>query len=177
MSSKTNRNGEKAADRGNKALRHDVVKLLKTQDAAYLRTMIQQTKSVRTKLEQELALSQSVGVPQHLAGSSEREPHTSESHVIFVDSLEEQKSWKPSQSAAVAAPTGASASLKDTRAERKRWKKRCESKESLVEALKRRERDLEAAERELELQRARMGNAIGGTTKAGKKFKARERKR
>ncbi len=44
-------------------------------------------------------------------------------------------------------------------------------------ALKTREKDLVDAENELELQRAKMSNSIGGVTKAGVKWKPRERKR
>ena len=47
----------------------------------------------------------------------------------------------------------------------------------LLEAIKRRERELVTAEQELDLQRAKMSNSIGGLNKKGVKFKIRERKR
>jgi len=46
-----------------------------------------------------------------------------------------------------------------------------------LRALKRRERELTTALRELEMQRARMSNSIGGTNKDNVKYKVRARKR
>jgi U3 small nucleolar RNA-associated protein 11 len=48
---------------------------------------------------------------------------------------------------------------------------------SRLRALKKRESELVAAEEELELQRAKMNNTVGGVNKNGVKFKIRERKR
>ena len=48
---------------------------------------------------------------------------------------------------------------------------------SRLRALKKRESELVAAEEELELQRAKMNNTVGGVNKNGVKFKVRERKR
>ena len=50
MSTKT-RKGQIIADRGNKALSQDTVRLLKTQDARYLRTMAQVEGNKRRRLE------------------------------------------------------------------------------------------------------------------------------
>jgi U3 small nucleolar RNA-associated protein 11 len=46
-----------------------------------------------------------------------------------------------------------------------------------LQAIKKRERELVAAEAELELQRAKINNTVGGVNKDGVKFKIRERKR
>jgi U3 small nucleolar RNA-associated protein 11 len=46
-----------------------------------------------------------------------------------------------------------------------------------LEAVKKRERDLMVVEEELENQRAKMQNTVGGVNKNGVKFKIRERKR
>jgi U3 small nucleolar RNA-associated protein 11 len=46
-----------------------------------------------------------------------------------------------------------------------------------LEALKDRERDLSVALSQLQHQRARMNNTVGGVNKEGVKFKVRERKR
>ena len=43
--------------------------------------------------------------------------------------------------------------------------------------VKKKERELAAAEEELEKQRAKMSNSVGGVNKNGVKFKIRERKR
>jgi U3 small nucleolar RNA-associated protein 11 len=52
-----------------------------------------------------------------------------------------------------------------------------EVRRDLWDAVRQREENLAQADQELELQRAKMSNSIGGVTKQGKKFKIRERKR
>jgi len=47
----------------------------------------------------------------------------------------------------------------------------------MLQALKKREQELTAGLQELNLQRAKMSNSIGGVNKNGVKFKMRERKR
>lgn len=60
---------------------------------------------------------------------------------------------------------------------RKQHKKDQDSRRAKLAALKAREKDLIGAENELELQRAKMSNSVGGVTKAGVKWKVRERKK
>lgn len=60
------------------------------------------------------------------------------------------------------------------RKDRERAQSRTESK---LQAAKKRERELAAAEEELDAQRAKMNNTVGGVNKNGVKFKIRERKR
>lgn len=66
---------------------------------------------------------------------------------------------------------------KNERRLQKLRKRAQEGRLSRLKLLKIREKELLAAERELELQRARMSNSIGGVTKAGFKWKVRERKK
>ncbi len=68
------------------------------------------------------------------------------------------------------------ASKKD-KLQSKLHRKEQNARRAKLAALKTRERDLVDAEYELELQRAKMSNSIGGVTKAGVKWKPRERKR
>jgi hypothetical protein len=150
MSSKT-KDGIRLGDRGNKALSHDVVLLLKTQDAGYLRTVLQQTRLERRRLENAVKLTAG------LQGASV-EP----SRKVFVDSAEEQLAH-----AAQGADVGLDGSEDASAAEQ----------EKRLEALITREKELVLAERELELQRGKMSNSVGGVNKKGVKFKARERKR
>jgi Utp11 protein len=150
MSSKT-KDGIRLGDRGNKALSHDVVLLLKTQDAGYLRTVLQQTRLERRRLENAVKLTSG------LQGAS-IEP----SRKVFVDSAEEQLAY-----AAQGADVGLDGSEDASAAEQ----------EKRLEALITREKELVLAERELELQRGKMSNSVGGVNKKGVKFKARERKR
>ncbi|KAL8660115.1 MAG: hypothetical protein Q9202_006800 [Teloschistes flavicans] len=88
LSSKTDRYGRKIQDRGNPTLSQDAVKLLKTQDAGYLKTMIQQTRKKRQKMEQEYLMSQSENIPLAEGDEEARDNQ----HVKFVASPEEQHS-------------------------------------------------------------------------------------
>ncbi|KAF2091138.1 U3 small nucleolar RNA-associated protein 11 [Saccharata proteae CBS 121410] len=72
---------------------------------------------------------------------------------------------------------GEKTALKEERALRKRREKEQGSRRLKLEALKKKEQDLMIAEEELEAQRARMSNNVGGVNKNGVKFKVRERKR
>jgi len=212
LSSKTDKHGRKIADRGNKALSTEAVKLLKTQDAGYLRTMGQKTRRAREKVEMEYVLGDGMGKVNVVGGESRR---TAEK-VVFVGSKEEQRRYatdgkraepegqgledidteemmmindqeevhdtlddlpplQPKQSKTLL--EAQEAALRKQRALRKQHKRDQETRRSKLEALKTRERDLFAAERELEVQRAKMSSSIGGVTKAGLKWKVRERKR
>ncbi|KAL8762982.1 MAG: hypothetical protein Q9184_001132 [Pyrenodesmia sp. 2 TL-2023] len=87
LNSKTDRHGRNIKDRGNATLSHDAVKLLKTQDAGYLKTVIQQTRRSRERVEQSFQLSNGEGVLVPGRGDG----GTSGQHVIFAGSPEEQQ--------------------------------------------------------------------------------------
>ena len=216
MSGRTN-GGKKVTDRGNKALSVDAVKLLKTQDAGYLKTVAQQTRKVREKLEQGIFLGHGRDVRQNMSLLKGHRNSKDPEHIMFVENKEEQQKFElidvcKAGSKTLPQPTPKNGesdnqSLKseeeieaedkavnkrlstkkrlEARAEisriksalRKRRKREQESRKAKLEALKVREQDLMAAERELELQRAKMSSSVGGVTKAGVKWKVRERKR
>jgi len=91
MSSKTHNGGQKLADRGNKPLSQEAVKLLKTQDAGYLRTMAQRARKERVRLEKDYVLGEGKGVQvlgQSVKGAVGQ-------HTVFVESKEEQRSFDP----------------------------------------------------------------------------------
>lgn len=67
--------------------------------------------------------------------------------------------------------------LKREKALRKQQRKEQNARRSKLAALSAREKDLIEAENELDLQRAKMSNSVGGTTKSGLKWKVRERKK
>lgn len=214
MSSKTHNGGQKLADRGSKALSQDAVKLLKTQDAGYLRTMAQRTRKERERLEEGYILGEWDGVRVLGGKSSGSDGH----HTVYVESTVEQTSFDPAQFFDTTAEgldkkynrprvqqqvfSDSDREVEDLLAQpkkefrkpgtiqgpedqarrekqaiRKRHKREQEVRKSKLEALKVRESDLVAAEQALELQRAKMSNSIGGFTKAGVKWKARERKK
>lgn len=222
--------GQKVADRGNPVLSHDAVKLLKTQDAGYLKTMAQATRKKRERLEEEIWVQEGV---KGLEGQDGRR------HVVFVESREEQKNVietskgskaddnddhddvddgtlsipprsrarkaleimcglsrpcradenhitgsendqsQPGQrrSDKTGNQKGDLSTHKNERRLQKLRKRAQEGRLSRLKLLKIREKELLAAERELELQRARMSNSIGGVNKAGFKWKVRERKK
>ena len=188
-------------------LSQEAVKLLKTQDSGYLRTMLQKTRRALEKLEQEFILSEGRGA--ELLGSSSSPVQGQ--HVVFVGSREEQKQCLREKAIAnpndvEQGPNGhserdeldpaekslASSTLRKSKSRRalereelvkkeetilrKKHKKEQEARRSKLAALKAREKDLMDAENELELQRAKMSNNVGGVNKAGLKWKVRERK-
>ena len=203
-------------DRGNPVLSHDAVKLLKTQDAGYLKTMAQKTRRAREKLEHEFVLREGKGaeILRHEESQDEQQ------HIIFTVSRDEQKQFNPEAyfgtttaglnrrfnrpkpksndliegeeeeeevaSLAEQQRDGWKAhrlaerealAVKEARILRKKYKREQEARRSQLKALKMREKDLLGAEQELELQQAKMSNSVGGVTKAGVKWKIRERKR
>ena len=213
MSSSVDSKGRKVADRGNEALSMDVVKLLKTQDAAYIRTMLQQVRRERQKLEERLILEEQGEVRALKDGENAR----TGKHRVFVENTEEQEDFDIDTwfGEGKALPSASKPELpadhKDTSEEddgdeepglqlqkkslsakkqreqeeaAKKLKKfektrsRAQSRTAFrLQMVKKKERELVAAEEELEKQRAKMNSSVGGVNKNGVKFKIRERKR
>jgi U3 small nucleolar RNA-associated protein 11 len=208
LSSGVDRQGRKVADRGNKSLSMEVVKLLKTQDAGYIRTMLQMARKEREELEQKLVMEEQGEVRAVRDGAKARRGK----HRVFVNNEEEQEDFDPDswfgQGKALPERTGSphadeledddsedeqvrvqhktmskkqieaeETARKEARKFRKDRERAQERTTSKLRALKKRESELVAAEEELELQRAKMNNTVGGVNKNGVKFKVRERKR
>ncbi|KAL8952857.1 MAG: hypothetical protein Q9222_001249 [Ikaeria aurantiellina] len=209
LSSKTDRHGRRIKDRGNPSLSQDAVKLLKTQDAGYLRTMMQKTRKECQKVEEECFLQKS-GIIQVAGG---QDVSRRGEHVVFVESGEQQRSLCVERDENDISLPGdvvrqqhtSSGNKKDVlqsfgqmpidsrqmkrqeleellaskreKAFRKRRKRERQSQQSRLNALKARGKDLLAVEQQLDLQRAKMNNSIGGTNKAGVGWKVRERKK
>jgi hypothetical protein len=209
MSSKVDKQGRKVADRGNQALSMDVVKLLKTQDAGYIRTMLQMVRKEREELEKKLTLEEG-----EVRALRDGERTKQGKHRVYVEDEEEQRDFDadtwfgrgeemPGRHA-MEIPRFEGYSEEDEENEevpsqqKNLSKKQIEAQElarrekrsfnksrdqaqsrtaSKLQAIKRREQDLAAAEEELELQRAKMNSTVGGVNKHGVKFKVRERKR
>ena len=197
------RQGLKLGDRGNPILSQDVVKLLKTQDAGYLKTMLQMTRRAREKMEEEFVLQEGKAIEASASLSQ-----GDRQHIVFVDNQEEQAQFVPGNkyilstrdnplkqseeeendgdmtlNETLQAPKSRRevdreelALKKNSLLGRQRQKEQ-ESRRSKIAALKARETDLITAENELELQRARMSNSVGGVTSTGVKWKVRERKK
>ena len=67
--------------------------------------------------------------------------------------------------------------LVEVRRARKLRKRAAEARENKLVALRKQFAEIEAAEREVDWQRSKMDNSVGGTNKNGIKWKIRERKR
>ena len=209
MLSSQSKQGRKLTDRQNPVLGQDVVKLLKTQDAGYVTTMLQKTKCARARLEQEVILSKGQGA-ELLGPLSGLERGR---HKVFVNSREEQRMYNSADKVAFSPdstkylgilstneeeddsnakppayfPKDAPKScriaqrqelaLKQEKLLRKHGRKEQDVRKLKLAALNAREKDLVQAKTELDLQRAKMGNSVGGTTKVGVKWKVRERKK
>ena len=190
-------------------LDQDVVKLLKTQDAGYVATMLQKTKRSQARLEQDFVLIDGKGVGLLSAISSQRNG----SHVIFVDNTEQQRQYRPEnetasqrdstkrvkdpstnmeeydsdglpcirlpQEPSVASRAGECDELasKQDNVLRKYRKKKQDARKSKLATMNAREKDLIKAKNELDIQRAKMSNTVGGSTRVGVKWKVRERKK
>jgi U3 small nucleolar RNA-associated protein 11 len=179
MSSRT-MDGVRLGDRGNKALSQDVVLLLKTQDAGYLRTVLQQTRLERRSLERSLKLTTSLQGPSVEVLGSESQP----SRKIFVNSAEEQFANATKSTARINVEDGGAGSGSaiqdedvDLNLELANSAADQESRLRRLKALITREEELTRAERELEFQRGKMSNNLGGMNENGVKYKVRERKK
>lgn len=67
--------------------------------------------------------------------------------------------------------------LQEARRARKLRKRAVEARQNKLTALRKQFAEIQAAEREVDWQRAKMDNSVGGTNKNGVKWKIRERKR
>lgn len=209
MSSKVDKQGRKVADRGNEALSMDVVKLLKTQDAGYIRTMLQMVRKERQELEQKLVVEE-----DEVRALRDGARTKNGKHRVYVDDEEEQQSFDaeswfgrgqsmPDRTSPTEDLQFEGYSEEDEEEEvatrpKTMTKKQIEAQELAkrqkrafnktrdqaqsrtayrLEMIKKREKELAAAEEELEFQRAKMNNTVGGVNKNGVKFKVRERKR
>ena len=202
MLSSKSKGGRKIADRGNPVLSHDAVKLLKTQDSGYLQIMIQKTRKARERLEGEFVLKQGgerEGVEVDLFGGKSGKGKK----IVFVADESEQRRRVEDKNGGrtlekeegvgdeemeaggifPTAPKSRKAIEKEEKLRkeavllRKKHRKEQNARRTKLEALKVREKDLRDAENELELQRAKMSNTVGGVNRNGVKWKQRERKK
>ncbi|KAI4727336.1 U3 small nucleolar RNA-associated protein 11 [Aureobasidium sp. EXF-10728] len=180
----------------------DVVKLLKTQDAGYLQTVLQQTRRAREKIEKQAVLM-TTGVDA--SSVSKRKVFDDNGDLIEkptaqpdfdddddmdldlddladlgdLDGLDDLDGIGGDGSGSEDGKsedeeTGLS---KEEIRQRRKKRRAQEVLQNHLEALKDRERDLSLALSQLQHQRARMNNTVGGVNKEGVKFKVRERKR
>lgn len=225
LSDQTARQGKHGA-RGSEAssLSHDTVKLLKTQDAGYLRTVGERVRREVERLEQEVQLqdgmAQTLGEGQSQNGQKHEDDEDFDDlldgaakrrKIIFAESQEDQKKLggllddsedeemndddeddeeddsfgkrqqqqqeKTSKQPSKKQLEAERLALSQKRAAKKLKQRATQGRIKKLAALKKQYAEITTAERQLELQRARMTNSIGGVNKNGVKWKVKERKR
>merc|ERR1712144_64297 len=161
-----NRTGTVNGDRGNEALSQEAVRLFKTQDLGYVRTM-------RNK-----ALKEVEGLERRAVGIK-----GAGKKVVFVDDEEEQRlkveSADPDVDDEESEADGGESDDIEAKNFRKMQRKEADKLETRLNMARERLDVLTETEQALELQRARMAKSptVGGVTKKGVKFKVRQRKR
>ena len=177
---KVAKRGQENAGGGGRVLSGEVVKLMKTQDVGYLRTVLQQTRRERGKVEEEVVggdVGVSVEVPQpgsrRVVFGSDDEDVPTQSLPAELKKNDESDDWRSENTDIV--EEGLDAGELSPKAQQKRHQQ--EVRRRKLQALKDREQDLSTALQGAEEQRARMSGSMGGTSKRGAKFKIRQRKR
>nr|POE59088.1 u3 small nucleolar rna-associated protein 11 [Quercus suber] len=187
MVNSSSEGGRKRArrDEGNggqgNGLSHDVVRLMKTQDAGYLRTVLQHARAERKVVEEEVTTQMEIRRQGSMGkrmvfgedGVVATLPETvGKGHMDFDDEDDAFEDLESDEDGLELddAP-------KDETEDDKKKRHRLEVDIRKLRALKEREEQLSIALRELEDQRARMNGTVGGVNKHGVKFKVRQRKK
>lgn len=192
MSDKSKRQGRHGERDGKESqLSHEALKLLKTQDAGYLRVVGERARRELEQVEKEVKLQE--GMEDVADKSSGRGKN---GKIVFVDDKDEQRQIAADRKANDDSDEEEEVEAKgvqrkkskkeieaeklaflELRAARKLKKRADEVRRNKLEALQKRHEDIRAAEQELGWQRARMENSVGGVNKNGVKWKIRERKK
>ncbi|KAI2614910.1 U3 small nucleolar RNA-associated protein 11 [Hypoxylon sp. NC1633] len=183
-------------DRGNKVLDMDTVRLLKTQDVGYVRTVRNVAlKEVKALEERVVGLGGSLDAQEQQKYDEDDDEDDDETFgppkttkpkkIVFSDSLDErdellhEKAKKDEDDGHDTDMDGDDA--EDIEALRAKERQMLlEKLQKRLQFARKKLRTLTRTEHEIELQRSKMGKTAtsgNGTTKSGKKFKIRERKR
>lgn len=193
MMSNATRNGARIAKRGEqnsggldgagKSLSVDVVKLMKTQDASYLRTMLSSTRKLRERAERAIT-AQEFGVPLENDGLRRRtlfdddgkplrlEVDDDDESDLDIDDLDmdDLASLDEDEDDLELTVNGGPLDPEQDETQRAHTIRRKQ-----LEELREREETLIAALREVEDQQARMNGTAGGVNKNGTRFRSRSR--
>lgn len=205
---------DSAAARG---LSHEAIKLLKTQDAGYLRTVGERVRRELEKVEQEVRLQEGMGEVLGEEAEGERSEDDEEEFefgdeddrkkrrkLVFADDRQEQRKLRKqavrgdaedndmldgeeddsseqtqrhNQKVSRKQLEAKRQVLVEERRARKMRKRAAQARQNKLIALQKQHSDIVAAERELDWQRGKLDNSVGGTNKNGIKWKIRERKK
>jgi U3 small nucleolar RNA-associated protein 11 len=202
-------------------LSHEAIKLLKTQDKGYLRTVGERVRREIERLEREVKLQEGMdkvlGKKDGKTGEESMDeddgldddfddfdfgapPKMKPSRTVFAEDRQDQLAMKRQriqkeenaldaeeevQTSSKTGKTGKTPkqlqaerqALADARRARKLRKRAVEARHNKLTALHKQFAEIRTAEQELDWQRAKMENSVGGTNKDGIKWKIRERKR
>ncbi|KAK4188499.1 small-subunit processome [Podospora australis] len=179
-------------DRGNKAMSVDVVRLLKTQDLGYLRTMRNVAAKEVKALYERFVIAGGGDLEEEEDDDDDSEDERTRStkpskakKIVFFDGAEERKEQllaaKSQQEDEMMMMMDDEEEVEDSKKalEAQRKAEALEKLESKLRNARKRLKALTDAEHELELQQAKMAKTAtsGGITKAGRRIKVRERKR
>lgn len=190
-------------DRGNKAMDVDTVRLLKTQDLGYLRTMRNVAAKEVRDLEERYIIAGGLNADElsddddeddwddddgEMAQTSKRSKQAAPRKIIFCDGVEEREQIATAEKQKAQRRIGRDEDDmmdeddEESEAKQKEAERKARNLERLQNKLKNARKRLKAlsdAEHELELQQAKMAKTAtsGGITKTGRRIKVKERKR
>lgn len=215
---------DSAAARG---LSHEAIKLLKTQDAGYLRTVGERVRREMEKVEREVKLQEGMktvlgeemgeesGQRDEMMeddedededgfGRGRKDDKKGRTKVVFADDRDEQLDMKrrwlygdeeeegeeddddeddsfgaqmQNQKMSRKQLEAKRQALVEERRARKIKKRAAQARQHKLASLQNQYKDIVAAERELDWQRGKMDNSVGGTNKNGVKWRIKERKK
>ncbi|KAL2270030.1 hypothetical protein VTJ83DRAFT_2214 [Remersonia thermophila] len=186
------------ADRGNRAMDVDTVRLLKTQDLGYVRTMRNVAAREVKELEERWVLAGGTELGQDDddddddddfdydgKGASGKAQPPKPKKIVFFDGAEErEQALKKQEEEEEHAERGDGMDMDEDDddekyAEEERKARNLEKLERKLKAARKKLKTLSDAEHELELQKAKMAKTAtsGGITKSGRRIKVKERKR
>ncbi|KAF3798134.1 U3 small nucleolar RNA-associated protein 11 [Colletotrichum gloeosporioides] len=177
--------GTIAGDRGNKAMDVDTVRLLKTQDVGYIRTMRNVISKEVKRLEEQIVLIGGINATTTHDDSDDDEPSSAKPRkIVFAESTEEREQAIDKEAMELDDEDEDEfegfddENNAEEEAQRKKEKKLQLLRLQLQNA-KKKLKILAKTEDHLEIQRAKMAKTAtsGGVTKKGKKIMVRTRKR
>ncbi|KAG9235926.1 putative U3 small nucleolar RNA-associated protein 11 [Amylocarpus encephaloides] len=176
-----NRTGTINGDRGNSVLSLEAVRLLKTQDVGYVRTVRNTARKDVQGLEQQLALIKSSpsNHPTNIDEDDWDRPKTKVKKIVFADAEEMESKVQEAEGELDDLEQDNTNITIEEKAIRKTQRLARVKVEHKLQVARERLKVLTETEQALELQRAGMAKTatVGGVTKKGVKFKVKDRKR
>ena len=203
LSKSSSKQGKHGRGGDENTLSHGAVKLLKTQDAGYLRVALAKGRKDMKRVSEELGMTEGkegkkiVFEDDTTTSPTRARKRKSNGQVLDdvdmnevaypelpdlqdadddADVMERETVLKTKSKTKKELDRGKDAAAR-LRAERKKRRRLQEVRKVKLEMLQRRQKEILAAADQLELQRAKMAKTVGGLNKNGVKFKVRERKR